>query len=601
MINITNKVDCCGCNACGDICPKDAITFETDIEGFWYPKVDRDKCVDCGLCEKTCPIINIDALKHNDIPQSICYAAEHKNLEVVFDSTSGGAFSALADIMYKNGGYVGGAVFNEDFSVRQYLSNDKEDLSRLRSSKYLQSRFDGFYRQVQDLLKAGEQILVCGSPCQMAALRAFLRKDYENLIIADYICRGVNSPKVWRKYLVSFEERYGHKVVYCKAKSKEYGWRNLTQKVILDNGKAYYETKSQNNFTKGYLQTNAYCRPSCYACKFKGYPRISDITLADFWGIEQVEPSLNKNLGTSLIMINSRKGEKYFERVKPRLNCVQVSFEESTRGNPALTKSINPPRVDRQAFFQDLDSMTFLQIAEKYIHPNTSWKHRMKEKYYPLARYLFKVVKNINWSPYALCKVFRHNTLKEIWEGHTLIPTPHTKVCIHKQATVNKKASVVLGDKGRYKRSSLETRLYVDRGGTLNIDGEVSIGYGADIEVFSGATLTFKGGGGSNIGLTVICGEKIEIGRDVMMGRHVTIRDNNGGHYLNRAGYKNSRPVIIGDKAWLCEGCTIMPGVKIGDGAIVGAHAFVVSNVPAHAMVSGNPAIVVDENVLWKY
>lgn len=601
MINITNKVDCCGCNACGDICPKDAITFETDIEGFWYPKVDRDKCVDCGLCEKTCPIINIDALKHNDIPQSICYAAEHKNLEVVFDSTSGGAFSALADIMYKNGGYVGGAVFNEDFSVRQYISDDKEDLSRLRSSKYLQSRFDGFYRQVQDLLKAGEQVLVCGSPCQMAALRAFLRKDYENLIIADYICRGVNSPKVWRKYLVSFEERYGHKVVYCKAKSKEYGWRNLTQKVILDNGKAYYETKSQNNFTKGYLQTNAYCRPSCYACKFKGYPRISDITLADFWGIEQVEPSMNKNLGTSLIMINSRKGEKYFEWVKPRLNCVQVSFEESTRGNPALTKSINPPRVDRQTFFQDLDSMTFLQIAEKYIHPNTSWKHRMKEKYYPLARYLFKVVKNINWSPYALCKVFRHNTLKEIWEGHTLIPTPHTKVCIHKQATVNKKASVVLGDKGRYKRSSLETRLYVDRGGTLNIDGEVSIGYGADIEVFSGATLTFKGGGGSNIGLTIICGEKIEIGRDVMMGRHVTIRDNNGGHYLNRAGYKNSRPVIIGDKAWLCEGCTIMPGVKIGDGAIVGAHAFVVSNVPAHAMVSGNPAIVVDENVLWKY
>jgi coenzyme F420-reducing hydrogenase beta subunit len=183
MINIQNKVDCCGCNACGDVCAHHAITFKTDIEGFWYPEVDTGKCTDCGLCEKVCPIINIKDLKKNDLPQSICYAAEHKNLEVVFDSTSGGLFSALADIMYKGGGYVGGAVFNDDFSVRQYISNDKADLPRLRSSKYLQSRLDGFYVQVRDLLKKGEKVLVCGSPCQMAALRAFLRKDYENLII----------------------------------------------------------------------------------------------------------------------------------------------------------------------------------------------------------------------------------------------------------------------------------------------------------------------------------------------------------------------------------------------------------------------------------
>lgn len=292
MINIQNKVDCCGCNACGDVCPKQAISYKTDNEGFWYPEVDMEKCIDCGLCEKVCPIINVKDLKKNDLPESICYAAEHKNLEVVFDSTSGGLFSALADIMYKSGGYVGGAVFNEDFkSVRQYISNNKQDLPRLRSSKYLQSSLNGFFSKVRDLLKADEHVLVCGSPCQMAALRAFLRKDYENLIIADYICRGINSPKVWGKYIDSFEERYGHKVVYAKAKSKEYGWRNLTQKVILDNGKSYFETREQSNFTKGYLRTGVYCRPSCYDCKFKGYPRISDITLADFWGIEKVNTS----------------------------------------------------------------------------------------------------------------------------------------------------------------------------------------------------------------------------------------------------------------------------------------------------------------------
>jgi len=352
MINIQNKVDCCGCNACGDVCAHGAITFKTDNEGFWYPEVDMQKCIDCGLCEKVCPIINVKELKKNDLPESICYAAEHKNLEVVFDSTSGGLFSALADIMYKSGGYVGGAVFNEDFkSVRQFISNDKKDLPRLRSSKYLQSSLEGFYSQVKDLLKAGEKVLVCGSPCQMAALRAFLRKDYDNLIIADYICRGINSPKVWGKYIDSFEERYGSKVVYCKAKSKEYGWRNLTQKVILEDGRHMYETLDQSNFTQGYLRTNAYCRPSCYDCKFKGYPRIADITLADFWGIDKIDKKMEKNLGTSLVMINSKKGKLFFEDVKNKINYFQVPFEKAEQGNPALNKPLAAPLVDRKEFF----------------------------------------------------------------------------------------------------------------------------------------------------------------------------------------------------------------------------------------------------------
>lgn len=597
MISITNKIDCCGCNACGDICPKGAIIFKTDIEGFWYPIVDKNKCIDCGLCDRVCPIININDLKKNDLPESICYAAEHKNLEVVFDSTSGGMFSALADIMYRSKGYVGGAIFNEDFSVRQYISNDKADLPRLRSSKYLQSNLEGFFKQVSELVKVGENVLVCGSPCQMAALRAFLRKDYDNLIIADYICRGINSPKVWRKYLDSFEERYGHKVVYCKAKSKEYGWRNLTQKVILSNGKAYYETKDQSKFTQGYLQTGVYCRPSCYDCKFKGYPRISDITLADFWGIENVDISMEKDLGTSLVMVNSKKGEVYFEKAKQRINYIQVPFKSIEVGNRSLNLSIDPPTVDRKQFFEDLDKMSFIQIADKYIKtPEIGFKRRMKNHLKGVRSRL----QIVQYSPSVILKLLKLNTISDIVNNKAILPTPYCCVLIEKRAKVIKDGNLLLGWK-KFPKSKLETRLLVNDGGTLEILGHTTIGYGADIEVFPGGKLTFKGGGGTNINTTIICAEKIEIGKDVMIGRNVTIRDNNGNHFINRAGYKNSRPVIIGDKVWLCEGCTIMPGVKIGDGAIVGAHAFVTQNVPAHTVVSGNPAVIVDEDVLWKY
>lgn len=597
MISIQNKVDCCGCNACGDICGKQAISFKTDNEGFWYPEVDMEKCVDCGLCEKVCPIINAKELKKNDLPQSICYAAEHKNIEVVFDSTSGGLFSALADIMYRSKGYVGGAVFNEDFkSVRQYISNDKTDLPRLRSSKYLQSSLEGFYCQVRDLVKAGEHVLVCGSPCQMAALRAFLRKDYENLIIADYICRGINSPKVWGKYIDSYEERYGSKVVYAKAKSKEYGWRNLTQKVILEDGRHMYETREQSNFTKGYLQTGVYCRPSCYDCKFKGYPRISDITLADFWGIEKVNTSMEKNLGTSLVMINSRKGEKYFENVKSHINYVEVPFNSIEAGNRSLNLSVDPPKVDRNQFFEDLDKMSFLQIADKYIKRRKSKREKIKAS----LKYARAIMKYTRMRPKPLFQFFKYNTFKEIFRGDVIIPTPYAVIELHKGGRILKKGISVIGNK-KYYKSKLETRLLVGRNATLDLQGNVIIGYGSDIEVFPKATLVFGAGSKTNIGATIICGERIEIGKNTMLGRHITIRDNNGSHYMNRQGYKNTRPVIIGDKVWLTEQCTVMPGVKIGDGAIIGALSLVIRNVPAHCLASGHPAEVIDEDILWKY
>lgn len=615
MIHINNKIDCCGCNACGDICNRNAITFKTDIEGFWYPEVDKEKCNNCGLCEKVCPIVNVKELKKNDFAEPICYAAIHKNYEVRFDSTSGGLFSAFAEKMYHDKGYVGGAIIDEDRNIKQYISPNKSDLPRLRSSKYSQSNFEGFYRQVKDLLKAGEKVLVCGGPCQMSALRAYLNyKDYDNLLILDYVCRGINSPLIAAKNRESLEQKHQSKIVYSKAKNKELGWRNLTAKTIYANGDIEYQTKESNRFTHGYLITGAFCRPSCYECRFKGVPRIADVSLADFWGIEKingVDKSIDDNIGTSLVLINSEKGKKFFEEIKPKLRFVELSYHEAVNGNPALVKSLPLPKLDRQKFFEDANLMSFDDLADKYFPDPRKKARTFREKLKKIAKIAMLVVKDP--SIFAVIPKFKfiyynflcRNISSSIANGSYLRLSSHVVANISRKARIILKAPFVIGTK-RLKGSRLETRLLVEDGANVEIGSCFGIMYGSDIEIFKNATFKvaeapFKTNGGTNINFTLICGNRIEIGYNVMIGRNVTIRDNNGGHYLSMQGYKESRPVKIGNHVWLCEGCTIMPGAVIGDGSIIGAGSVVYGKIPPNCLVSGNPAKVVQHDTYWKY
>lgn len=607
MINILSKKDCCGCNACGDICPKGAITFKVDNEGFLYPEVDRDICIDCGLCEKVCPNLHSEELKKNEFKESICYAAIHKNIEVRFDSTSGGLFSALAGKTYKMGGYVGGAVFTEQWGVRQFISGDKNDLAALRSSKYLQSDAQGFYKTVKELVKNGRQVLVCGTPCQMAALRRYLGKDYDNIIILDFICRGINSPKVFRKYLDLLEERYDAKVIYFKAKNKELGWRELTSKVVFENGKVLYDTKDTSYFTIGYLQTNVYCRPSCYECKFKGFPRISDITIADYWGAEKtVGPELDRDMGTSLVMLNNSKGGDYYKSVQTFLVDKQIPFDSILKGNPALLKSLANPLVNREAFYDDLEKLPFTEVISKYIKRPIDQPLSSKRKIKNLLIFGLEVVRASGmsiptWWKNIKFNLFLKNVNNNIIKGNYMVINKHVVFNISSKAQIELNGKFSLGCK-RIKGSKLETRLLIEDNATLKIgNGGWKVAYGADIEVFKGAILDVKGGGATNINATIICGELIELGERVMLGRDVTIRDNSGSHYVAQRGYKNSRPVIIGQHAWLCEGCCIIAGAKVGDGAIIGAHSMVANHIPSFSMVSGVPAQVVDTDIYWKY
>lgn len=609
MIQIIDKSKCCGCYACGDICPKDAIIFKTDIEGFWYPKVNMERCIDCGLCEKVCPELHIDELKKNDYEKPVTIAAVNKNMRVRWDSTSGGAFSALADVMYGHGGYVSGAVYNEDFSVSNFISDNPADLAKLHSSKYLQSNANGLYKRISDLLRKGEKVLACGTPCQMAALRSFLRKDYDNLIIVDFICRGVNSPKVYRKYLDSLERKYGGKVVYVKAKNKELGWRSLTRKVVFDNGKVYYGVRMDDDFRRGY-HTNVFCRPSCYACQYKGFPRIADITIADYWGIEKVDKNLDNNIGTSMILLNSKKGYAYFELAKDKLEWEYTQFEAILPGNIALRKPIEPAKINREQFFEDLDKGTFDDVVLKYFPLKKGKDVSFKEKLKQFIKPFFFLYKKFGFSLKAYQNfvwLYSRKNTKCSWRlGNILYTMPNAVFDIHPTAKISIDFPIIYGD-NTVRKLRLPTCLRMEANTSLIIhggpltrygNGPYIIRYGAYIEIVNGGTLTI-GQGACNVGLTIMCAKEVTIGNGVRIGRNVSIRDWNGPHVIINDHYRNHAPVHIEDHVWLCTGCTIMPGVTVGEGSVVAANATVTKDVPPHSLVGGSPAKVLKENIEW--
>lgn len=613
MINISDKQKCCGCNACGDVCPKDAITFKTDIEGFWYPEVNKETCIDCGLCENVCPIINIIDLKKNDYQKPAhTIAAVNKNMRVRWNSTSGGAYTAFAETMLEQGGYVSGAIYNEGFTgVHNYVSNNPVDLDKLRSSKYLQSNAEGLFKEIKGLLLKGEKVLACGTPCQMAALRSFLRKNYENLIIVDFICRGVNSPKVYRAYLDSLEKKYNSKVVYVKAKNKELGWRNLTRKVTFENGQSYYGVHMQDDFRRGY-HTNVFCRPSCYDCQFKDFPRIADITIADYWGIEKVDKNLDMNIGTSMILLNSNKGIAFFENVKEKLDYRETAFESILGGNIALRKSIEPAKIDRDAFFKDLDEHDFDYVTAKYYPLSTKKKKviTLRSLVVKCLRFSKSIIRNgiqnvVN--PLSFMNTYRLNHRSNTkLDGGRIKVEPNVVLDIHPSAKINVNADLILG-RSEIKGLHYPTALKMEAGTEFTIHGGPLTRYGnaayplrsgACIEIVNNGKLTI-GQGACNVNLTIMCAKEITIGNGVRIGRNVSIRDYNGIHVIINDTYKNYAPVHIGDQCWLCTGCTIMPGVTIGEGSVVAANAVVTKNVPPHSLVAGSPAKVIRENIEW--
>lgn len=374
MIKVENKTNCTSCFACYNVCPVNAIDMVEDKEGFKYPKVNLEKCIKCGLCDKICPVINKEKISNNSKPK--VYAAYSNDNYIRLDSTSGGIFSELAKIIYEQGGAVCGAVFNDEWLVEHIVSYDIKDLDRLRSSKYLQSDINNSFKEIKSNLDKGNKVLFCGSPCQVSGLCNFLQKEYANLITVDFICRGMNSPKIFKGYIKDLEKKYHSKIKSIKFKNKTHGWHNFSTRVDFENGEKYIGGRYVDSYMVGYLKYNAFMRPSCYDCKFKDLPRRADITVADFWGIEKIDKSLDQDKGTSMVLINSEKGQDIFEKVKERVVFKEIVSEKIFEGNICMQNSVEKTS-SRDGVFEDIDNLSYKELQDKYF-PSPNKRERIK-------------------------------------------------------------------------------------------------------------------------------------------------------------------------------------------------------------------------------
>ncbi len=365
------EIECCtGCKMCEQICPVSAISFEADQEGFWYPSVNYDKCVQCGKCIGLCPPFSgVDKRLEND-PSPKVFAAWSKDESLRLNSTSGAIYGELARYVFEHGGWVAGVVFDENFDAKHIVTNNQQDFDRLIRSKYFQSDTQDIYSQVRKLLEQGEFVLFSGTPCQNAALINFLGKRYDNLLSCDFICRGNLSPKAFRKYKQMLERDAGSKLKELHFKNKTKGWNTFGTRAVFENGKEYYQDRYSDLYVLAYVHHNLFLRPSCLKCKFKTLPRIADISFGDFWEVAQnVDPSLDDNKGTSVLMANNKKAMHFIEQIRDRLALYPTTVECVYEGNRCLFESAKRGEK-RDIVFKNIDKYDFDVLIKKFTTPS---------------------------------------------------------------------------------------------------------------------------------------------------------------------------------------------------------------------------------------
>lgn len=369
---------CTGCGACVQRCPKRCISWTEREFGFRYPQIDKDACVNCGQCEKVCPI---DKALEVSAEQK-AYAAVHKDDEVLAKSTSGGAFTAIADAVFAQGGIVYGAAMLDGMQVKHIRTSGKDDFEGLRSSKYLQSDTGTTYQMVEQDLKQGKTVLYSGTPCQIDGLKNFLGKDYENLYTVDIVCHGVGSQAYFDKYMDYARERYG-KIKALRFRSKEYaGWScgGVVVVVVVDSSDCLKKIpyRDFDNYYYSYFLSGDIYRKSCYSCKYANTNRVGDFTLGDYWGVEALNLPLQTKNGCSLLLVNNRHAMLLLDEIES-LDRVETTVEQAAHCN----KQLNAPSKlmdSRQNRIGEYESMSGQQIQKEYLknHRKTVVKGQLK-------------------------------------------------------------------------------------------------------------------------------------------------------------------------------------------------------------------------------
>ncbi len=363
MMQITNKEKCCGCGACAQACPKQCIIMIHDEEGFLYPHVDTSVCIDSGKCEKVCPVIN----QSQPNEPIACYAAKNPNEEIRLKSSSGGIFTILAGQTINRGGIVFGARFDGNWQVVHDQVETIGGLEAFRGSKYVQSDISDCFARAKQLLDYDREVLFSGTPCQIAGLKKYLGKEYPNLLAVDIICHGVPSPLVWQNY-IQYIAPQEDSIKTINFRDKRSGWKSFSVS-IASNGYKYSSQYAQDPFMRSFL-SDLILRPSCYDCASKGGKSGSDITIADFWGIEDINPDFDDDKGVSLVILNSDKGAKCFESLNAQK--VPCSIDDATKYNRSYYHSVKCPK-HRDYFFKKIrqsDCETILnKIAKKNLPP----------------------------------------------------------------------------------------------------------------------------------------------------------------------------------------------------------------------------------------
>lgn len=364
MIKIVEPSKCCGCSACVAVCPHDAITMHPDKLGFPYPQVDQLKCIDCGLCDSVCsfvPNVECSTTVSKDIQVEVL-AARNTDVEILAQSQSGGAFSALAELILAEGGVIYGAAFDTSHQVRHMRVNSSEGLAALRGSKYVQSDLTGIFPRVRADLKDGIKVLFVGTPCQVAGLKSFIPPTlWERLILVDFICHGVPSPAIWKDYL-KYMSRRGE-IVKANFRDKLVGgWKRHTEAFTYKSGEKIVADSFRVLFYK-----NIMLRHSCGVCPYDIVRHKSDVTIADFWGVEEVLPQMDGDEGTSMVMCNTEKGRELVQQASGAFIAekVMLDYDFMAQFNPNL---VRPARIDkdRLAFENEYARKGFLRVVRRW-------------------------------------------------------------------------------------------------------------------------------------------------------------------------------------------------------------------------------------------